>query len=353
MQTDYLIVGQGIAGTVLGYTLLQKGCKIMILNEDSPHSASAVAAGLYNPVTGKRMTKTWKAAELFPFMENFYRNFEQTYSCKILFPKPIYKPFATIEEQNTWLSAHEGELFINTDLPKDKYNEYLNASFGGFETKNSGHLDLPEMVRVFREGLMRENNFTEEKFDPSKFKFTSEGIQYGSITAKKIIFCEGIRAAYNPLFSWLPFVPSKGEILKVKLDTFTEDVIFNKQVFIIPLGNKVFRVGSTYKWEYESADPTEEGKTELTEKLTQMVKKPFEVTGHDAGIRPSSRDRRPIIGFHPENKSIGIFNGLGTKGVSLAPFFSNAFAELLLNNKQLDKDVNIERFYSLYSHSEN
>ena len=353
MQTDYLLVGQGIAGTVLGHTLLEKGSKIVVLNDEDPSSASKVAAGLYNPVTGKRMAKTWRAAELFPFMENFYQHFEEIYSCKILFPKPIYKPFATIEEQNTWLSSHEGEIFINTELPKDKYNEYLHTTFGGFETKNSGHVDVPEMLLNFRKKLATGNNSIEEKFDSAKLKLTDDGIEYGNISAKKIIFCEGMRAMINPLFSWLPFVPSKGEILKVRLEHFTDEVIFNKQVFIIPLGNNTFRVGSTYKWEYESSEPTEEGKAELTEKLSQMIKKPFEIMQHNGGIRPSIRDRKPIIGFHPSTKFIGIFNGLGTKGVSLAPFFANAFAELLLNNKQLDKDVNIERFYSLYSRSEN
>jgi glycine oxidase len=353
MQADYLIIGQGIAGTVLATTLIKKGSKIVVMSDEDPRCASKVAAGLYNPVTGKRMAKTWKAIELFPFMENFYQEFEKEYSCKILFPKPIYKPFASIEEQNTWLSANEGEAFIITDIPKDKYKEYISCDFGGFETKNSGHLDLPSLLEIFRHRATKENYFIRECFDPIKLKCTDNGIQYGSISAKKIIFCEGSRATVNPLFSWLPFVPSKGEILKIIIDNFTEEVIFNKQVFVIPLGNNTFRVGSTYQWAYESEEPTEEGKTDLLEKLERLIKKPFEVTQHIAGVRPSVKDRKPIIGFHPDHKSIGIFNGLGTKGVSMAPFFAEAFSELLLNNKQLDKEVNIERFYSLYSRSEN
>ena len=85
---------------------------------------------------------------------------------------------------------------------------------------------------------------------------TEYGIEYKGITAKKIIFCEGMHAAINPQFSWLPFVPSKGEILKVKIEDFTNEAILNKQVFIIPLENNTFRVGSTYKCEYESMPGT-------------------------------------------------------------------------------------------------
>ena len=352
MQTDYLLIGQGIAGSVLGHTLRKRGCKVIILSDEDPNRASLVAAGLYNPVTGKRMSRTWKAADLFPFMESFYTDFEKEYSCKILYPKPIFKPFATIEEQNTWLSAHAGEEFINTEIPTDKYDEYLHTSFGGFETKSSGHIDLPVFLKEFKKKLLSENCFIEEKFDPKKLTTTDTHIQYGDITAKKIIFCEGMKATSNPLFSWLPFVPSKGEILKVMIERFTNEAVLNKQVFIIPLGENIYRVGSTYKWVYESEKPTPEGKEELTEKLTQMIKMPFTITEHMAGVRPSVKDRKPIIGFHPDNKSIGIFNGLGTKGVSLAPYFANQFAETILNNKQLDPDVNIERFYSLYSRSE-
>jgi glycine oxidase len=352
MQTDYLIVGQGIAGTVLAYTLLKKGSSVIVLSDEDPNRASLVAAGLYNPVTGKRMSKTWKAAELFPFMESFYQEFEKDFNCTVLFPKPIYKPFSSIEEQNTWLSAHEGETFVNTEVPKHKYDHYLHASFGGFETRHSGHLDVPLMIQVFRNDLEEKNSFIKEKFNPEKLKTSDTYIEYGAITAKKIIFCEGMKATANPLFSWLPFVPSKGEVLKVKIEDFTNEVVFNKQVFIIPLGDGLFRVGSTYYWDFDSDLPTEKGQAELAEKLTQMIKMPFEITDLKAGIRPSVKDRKPILGYHPENKSIGIFNGLGTKGVSLAPFFAEAFSELLLNNKQLDKDVNIERFYSLYSRSE-
>lgn len=353
MQTDYLIVGQGIAGTTLAATLIKKGASVIIISNEDQHCASKVAAGLYNPVTGKRMAKTWRATELFPFMETFYTEFEKDYSCKILFPKPIYKPFSTIEEQNTWLSAHEGEAFINTSIPKDKYKEYISTDFGGFETKNSGHVDLPAMLEAFRKKLEKENCFVQEQFNLSKLHFKGPEVEYENLSAKKIIFCEGMRAAVNPFFSWLPFVPSKGEILKVKINDFTEEVIFNKQVFLIPLGKDIFRTGSTYQWTFESAAPTEEGKKDITERLAQMIKKPFELLHHTAGIRPSVKDRRPIIGFHPDHTTIGIFNGLGTKGVSMAPFFADTFAKLLLNNKQLEKEVNIERFYSLYSRSEN
>lgn len=353
MQTDYLIIGQGIAGTVLGYSLLKKGCSIVMVSDDAPDAASRVAAGLYNPVTGKRMSKTWKAAELFPFSESFYKKFEKDYSCTIVHPMPIFKPFASIEEQNTWLSTTEAEDFVNTDIPTHKYEAYIHQHIGGFETKHSGYIDLPVLLDVFREAMIRENRFIAEAYDPSKLVVSEDGVQYGNTRARKIIFCEGTRVTSNPLFSWLPFVPSKGEVLKVKVENFTEETIFNRQVFIIPLGNNQYRVGSTYQWIFDSGEPTEKGKEEISGKLAGLIRMPFVVTEHKAGIRPSVKDRKPIVGFHPEQPAVAIFNGLGTKGVSLAPYFAENFALHLTEAKQLSPEVNIQRFYSLYSRSEN
>jgi glycine/D-amino acid oxidase-like deaminating enzyme len=353
VQTDFLIIGQGIAGTVLGDCLRKAGARIVVLSDEDPHAASRVAAGLYNPVTGKRMTKTWKAEELFPYSQNYYQDFEKRYACSIVHPMPVYKPFSSIEEQNTWLSAHDGEAFIDTNIPDYKYQAYLRHNwFGGFETKHSGYIDLPVMLDTFRKKLLEQNCFLSEKFDPQKLIISENGIQYSDLKATKIIFCEGRRAASNPLFSWLPFTLSKGEILKIKIQSFVQDTVLNKQVFIIPLGNDTYRVGSTYQWVFDNNRPTEKNKEELRDKLSEMILQPFEITEHTAGVRPSVKDRKPLVGFHPAHPAVGIFNGLGTKGVSLAPYFALNFAQHLTGSKQLYPEVNIERFYSLYSRSE-
>jgi glycine oxidase len=353
MHIDYLIVGQGIAGTVLAHTLIQKGCRVVVISDDDPNRASLVAAGLYNPITGKRASRTWKAAELFPFMEIFYKDLETILQTRFMYPKPVYKPFASIEEQNTWLSANEGEAFINTNIPIDRYANYLHThTYGGFETTKSGHIDLPVLLESFRRYLADSQRLISGKFDPKKLEVQTDSVLYESFTAKKIIFCEGIRAQTNPYFSWLPLVACKGEILKVAIERFTDEVIFNKQVFIVPTADGLYRVGSTYEWNFEHTLPTEKGREDLQQRLTEMIKMPFAIKDHLAGIRPTVKDRKPLIGLHPEHAAVAIFNGMGTKGISLAPFFAGQMAEYLLENKQLIREVNIERYYSLYSHSE-
>jgi len=353
MHTDFIIVGQGLAGTVLGYTLMKKGAKVVFINETKQESASLVAAGLYNPITGKYMKKAWKAELVFPFMERFYKTFEEEFECTILFPKPIYKPFATIEEGNVWLSQHDGENFIKKTIPNHTYNEFIHQSYGGFETNYSGHLNIPEFLSVFKNHLLEKGNYFEETLDYSLIKKNQERVEYKQISAKQIIFCDGIYSLNNPYFQWLTvLLPNKGEVLKMKIENFTDEVIFNKQLFVIPLNENEYRVGATYEHEFTTDQPTEIGKKVLTDKVDDFIKFSYKIIEHRAGVRPTVRDRRPILGFHPIHKNIGMFNGLGSKGVSQAPFFADAYTEHLLNGKELDKEVNIERFYSLYSRPE-
>jgi glycine/D-amino acid oxidase-like deaminating enzyme len=329
---------------------LQKGIDIMVYSDEEV-SASHVAAGMYNPVTGKRMTKTWRANELFPFMETFYKTMESDLGTTILFPKTIYKPFASIEEQNTWMSAIDDFEYVDTTIPKEKYENYLHGSIGGYETFHSGHVDVLELINAFRKKLEKTNAYARERIDFEAINFTENGVVYKGIKAKKIIFCEGVYAQKNPYFHWLPFYPSKGELIEVYIPQFNEEVIFNKQVFVLPYQSGCYKVGSTYVWEYSHAQPTEAARQELTTKLSQFIKMPFTVSNHKAGIRPTVKDRKPLIGLHPIHKQLAVFNGLGTKGVSLAPFFAAAFVDYLLGKKQLNQEVDIERFYSLYSRS--
>jgi glycine/D-amino acid oxidase-like deaminating enzyme len=117
---------------------------------------------------------------------------------------------------------------------------------------------------------------------------------------------------------------------------------------VIPLGDNQYRLGATYTWDELDNIPTEIGRNNLTEKYQKLMKPSMEILSHQAGVRPATKDRRPFIGMHPEFENIGIFNGLGSKGVSLAPYFAKQFVDFLVYQKELHPEVNINRFASLY-----
>jgi len=166
------------------------------------------------------------------------------------------------------------------------------------------------------------------------------GVTYKDFSASKIIFCDGVEAQNNPYWETLPFLPSKGEILTIKADMNLSHIL-NRKIFILPVGENLFKVGSTYSWKFENASPTEAAKAELITQLKSIIKIPFEVIDHTAAIRPTVKDRRPMIGLHKHYAQVGIFNGLGTKGCLLAPFFADHFAGYLSGKNELMEEVDV------------
>ena len=345
---DYIIVGQGIAGTILAHTFIKNKKKVLIVNQSRNDSPSAVAAGIYNPITGKRIVKTWKAHLLFPFLESFYSELEFLLHETFLHKMPIYKSFNSFAEQNYLLAEKDfGFDFCNLSTNDVTYKNLINNEFGGFETKFSGYVHVKKMLSSSKSFFVSENSYLEENLNYDDLILKDDHVIYKSFKAKKIIFCDGPFCKENHFFNWLPFVFTKGEILEIEIQNFPQNVIFNKSVFLMPNDSNQYKVGSTYKWEFADNNITEEGKIYLQDKLEDLLIVDYKITDQRSGIRPTVKDRRPFVGIHPKFKPLGIFNGLGTKGISLAPYYANHFFDSLENGKILDPEVDIKRFYSL------
>lgn len=346
METDFLLIGQGLAGTVLAYRLKQAGKKIRIIDQPAANNSSRVAAGLFNPVTGRKMVKTWKADSLFPVIKPFYKELESLTGAKFLTEKAIYRPFLSIEEQNEWM-GHSADPAFESYLEKiyqESQSENLKDPFGGVMLRNSGWLNinnlLDAMTSYFKEELVL------EKFDDGILSREGEFWSYRDFKTKAIIYCNGLGAMNSRFFNFLPFAPVKGEILEVK-QAFTPDYVVNRGVFRVHLGDGIHRVGSTYTKHDLAIGPTNEAKAELLEKLQDLVRLPVEgIISHKTGIRPATRDRKPFLGKHPTEVGVYIFNGFGAKGVSLIPYFSDIMVDHLINDKAIDHDVDIARYFN-------
>lgn len=344
---DYIIVGQGIAGSVIAYSLLKRNKKFMVIDEDADSSSSKVAAGLYNPVVFKRLVKSWKADELIPFADTFYSDAEKDLEKRFYFKKKIIKIFSDEEEINFWRkkSKEEVEEYLSGEIKKDFFPNEVNNPLGCAEVLNSGYLNVLAFLSAIKEELISRNFYQNEIFDHSNLQIQREIVIYKGINAKHIIFCEGYKAIHNPFFPELNFKLTKGELLTVHIPNFNVDEVINKGVFILPLGNNIFKVGATYEWNEINEQTTDKGKEELVEKLKKVITDPFEIIEHKAGIRPTVNDRRPIIGLHPDNSSLAIFNGMGTKGVMLAPYFADQLINHIEEGLPLDKEADVKRFY--------
>ena len=353
---DYIIVGSGLAGIAFSEFACNNNKSFVVINNQSQNS-SKIAGGLYNPVILKRFSEVWQAQEQLDLLYSFYGNIEKKLDVKLDYRLPLLRKFYSVEEQNNWFTASDKpnlSKFLSTDLITKKWDE-IDSPFNFGEVLHSGYLDTALLLEEYKKHLISINCYQEEKFDYPQLNINAEYVEYKNIKAKHIVFAEGFGMLLNPFFSKLPLDGTKGELLLIKAPNLDVDVILKSSIFIIPLGNDLYKVGATYNWEDKTNVPTEAAKKELVANLSELIKCDFEIIDHYAGVRPTVKDRRPLVGSHPIHKNIHVLNGLGTRGVMLAPAMALALFNNIENDIPLDKNIDISRiknFVSSFYHNE-
>jgi len=347
-KVDYIVVGQGLAGSSVAVQLLKLGKRILVIDQPSQNTSSRIAAGLFNPITGKRVVKTWMADKIFPYLHDYYQSVETLTGRKFFYPMPLYRPFVSIGEQNEWMSKSaepEFETYVDKVFTRSAFAN-VRDEHGGLVVRQCGYLDTRTYLEAVRSWIDKEGIFLGESLVDDDLDLDQNGVRYRQFQAKNIIFCHGVHG--NRWFNWLPVRPLKGETITINT-AYSQKLIINRGVYMVPDGHgSTWKVGATYNLHDNSPDTTPGARAELFEKMHELVDFPFEVVGQECGFRPTTNDRRPIIGAHPEWRCCHVFNGMGTKGVSLTPFFSGELIRSIENGAAINKEAAIDRYKILY-----
>jgi glycine/D-amino acid oxidase-like deaminating enzyme len=344
MQHNVLIVGFGLAGWALTEVLKQEG-KSFVVFDAKKQSSSSLATGIYNPVVLKRFTAVTHAQELMNFSIPFYA---KTANGKFQHPMSIYRVFAKAAELNKWmegLSKTALSPYMSRKVHKQNIHNIVTPHGFG-EVLHTGRIDVKGLLHHASHNLSRTHSFVQEQFDYNALKITDEGVAYKQWTAKHIIFAEGLGVKHNPWFATLPIVPNKGEWLEVLCKGLQLTQMIKGSVFIVPLGNDRYRVGATYARTSEGSTPTAANRTWLINQFQKYTKLPFEVLFQGAGLRPTVPDRRPIVGTHPNFRSLSCVNGLGSRGVLWAPFLADLLVKHIYLDTSLPSNLQARRFMS-------
>lgn len=349
MIVDYLVIGQGICGTLLSWNLLKEGKTLMVIDEPRPYSSSKAASGVINPVTGRRIVRTWMIEELFPFAQKIYDELEKDLQQKIARQCNLIDFHPTLQMKEAFEKRlAEGETYLKPH-DENRWKPFFNFVYGAGEVDPCLLVDLHALLHSWRARLAAAGSLSEEKFEISHLHVQPSQVSYKDITAEKIIFCDGISAYDNPYFNLLPFAPNKGEALIVEVPGLPSTNIFKQGISIVPWKDNLFWVGSSYQWTFENDLPTEGFRVRAEQALRSWLKYPFTVVEHFAAVRPATIERRPFIGLHPQHPAIGIFNGMGTKGCSLAPFFAHQLTQHLLHHTAITPEADVKRFRRILS----
>ena len=351
MTYNYIIVGQGVSGTFLSWYLINAGKKVLVIDEQKPFTASKVASGVINPVTGRRIVRTWMIETLMPFAFEAYTTIGNELGVSVISQKNILDFHPTPQMVLAFKERLPEESdYLRVPQNESDYQQYFKIPFGIGEINPCYLVDVNILLIEWRKKLKNQNLLLEEVFDIEQLMtHNSEFITYNGITAAKIIFADGASGADNPYFKLLPYAKNKGQAIIAQIPNLPRTNIFKQGISIVPWQDDLWWIGSTYEWDFKDLNPSAEFKNKVAQQLAAWLKLPYKIVDHIAAERPANLERRPFIGLHPIYLNIGIFNGMGTKGCSLAPYFAKQFTESLVNSTPIIPLVNVQRFTKVLS----
>lgn len=344
-MVDYIVVGFGLAGLAF-IEHLENDQKSYVVFEDNSQKSSRVAGGLYNPVILKRFTPAWNAHLQLKTAIDFYKNVETRLEKSFIKELTVLRRFNTIEEQNLWFEACDKptlKQFLSSELIKNT-NPVLDIPYQYGKVNHTGRVAIAELLSYYLEYIGEKGSLRNESFSYQDVVLGDDFVEYRNIKARHVVFCEGFGIKSNPYFNYLPLVGNKGEYIMIRCAKLNLNEAVKSSIFIIPVGGDVYKVGATYNNQDTSKEITVSARKQLEEKLLKVLNAPYEVIDQVGGIRPTVKDRRPLVGTHPDYPRMHVLNGMGSRGIIVAPSVASELYDHIENENPINPDININRF---------
>jgi glycine/D-amino acid oxidase-like deaminating enzyme len=348
-EPDILIIGQGLAGSLLAWELESRGCRALVVDDHHRGCASMAAAGLISTVTGKRMVLQNRVDELLPAARTRYRSLERDLGVPLLHEMPVLRLFVDETQRETFRRRQANPAYAAYLGPEASSDELagLVVPFGGGWIHGTGYLDTRPLLAALRRWLRDRDRLVETAIDPADVRTDGKRIRSGELSAGKIVFCDGYRAITNPWFRHLPWAGAKGEILELRLSSSSPlpAAILNWGNWLAPRTDGTFRLGATHSWDPLDEQATATARQHLLDDLAARIPGiQAEIIRHSVGIRPATSTRQPLLGHSPRTPRILIFNGFGAKGGLLIPWHARAMADHLCDGVPLPESSDITRY---------
>ena len=342
-----LIVGQGLAGTLMSACLTQRHIEHYVVDNHHKSAATAAAAGLINPITGRRFVKSWMIDDLISSALKTYMYLEELLEIHLINEREVIRSLHNPGQENDWESSTARPGYADYTNDRKDSGDYRNVVRPAFQYRGieqAYQINIADLIESYRSYLISKNRLITSEFNSDDQLLEQTPFHFQGIEFSKVIFCEGYRMMNNRFFNDLPLQPAKGEAFDIEIDSFSTNQILRDEIFLVPINESTFWSGGGYQWQFDDDQPTEAFKESWTLKLNTLLTTNYTIKNHRAGVRPSVKGRRPLIGIHQDYPHMVLFNGLGTKGSSLGPYFADHLCNHLFGDEQLMPEVDIYRF---------
>lgn len=342
MHKDYLIIGQGIAGSILSFELLERGYSLSIADRPGANVCSQKAAGLCNPITGRHFALTWKAREIFEAFPLFYTQWEQKLNKQVWHPMPLYRLAKSIKQENQLLSRLSDPQFDKwaEELPHGQLPHGFRA---GMRLKKGGYVEARAVLKAHRNYLQQQQAYIPEWVDAEVLAWQKGKWLWKGHTFSTLIFCTGWKGIAAFGTTNLPIIPNRG-LTAHSSESGPQDHIRMAGAWVVPKAEGGSMAGSTYHRHAKDTRFGPEEERQVRDKVEKAWPN-YRVDYLDAGIRPTTPDHKPLLGALPKWKNTYVFSGWGSKGFSTAPFLAPLFVDYLEGKKELPEEVQLNRFF--------
>jgi len=350
---DFLILGQGLAGSLLAWHLLLADKRVLVIDDGLRSSSTKVAAGLINPLAGMRFNCAPRTADWLASAHAFYDQLGEHFGHRYFHAIDMQRLLRSPEQKRFYqrqLERAQSRLYLGDALASGDFDQGVKAPHGGFSQKQTGYVNLPLVLADLREWLRQRNAYLEQAIEHTQIQVDGGIPRINGNEGTQLVFCEGYRLQQNPWFKALPLQPDKGEFLQLRSEKRLCEHIINGAHMLIPLAEGGYRLGATHEHKQIDDLPTEQARTQLLDGLQNLLADTdgIEVTAQQAGVRPATSDRHPFIGPHPEYPQLWVFNGFGARGALSIPWHAERFAAHLLNGTPIPAEADIRRYRELF-----
>lgn len=346
-QSDFVIIGFGIAGASIARELTRRGRSVLVL-DSAKNTATAVAGGTLHPAVLRYYNKVWRADDFWPKAKLFYQDWERELEILLIRSKGLTRVFDSENEPHQWREKRE-DLFWSDYLKPLNHNgqelNEINAPFGLGHIEDFWRFDPAFLLKTYRDKLVESGQYIK-----AELSFDSEDALIGAIkdlgcNAPAVILTQGYQQEFwHDLPHGNPIQSKKGQYMIIECPGLNLTRVLKSKFFIIPLGDDRYQVGATYPRDSDEKG-IEESQKKIRTELEKTLKLPFRIVEYWTGTRPGTKDRKPILGALKTKNKIYVYNGLNSRGLLMAPLLANWLADFMLQDKDLPEEVSINRFF--------